>query len=161
MPAKIIQSSEHATLDIARFQDIYGRGNSESKRMDPVDHETLVPVLYTLTGSNLRNTRTQFRSLYKNIYDNESDEYVWCIACVDYKDIKKVRKDLISALINNNLSIKIDNISYVIDEENNNLSIPSDFIAKKELLTDIQNNLPNMIRQSIEKDNELGLTITN
>jgi len=161
MPAKIMKSSEHAKLDITRFQNAYGRGCSGSKRMNPVDHETLVPVLYTLTGSNLRDESTQFRSLYKNIYDNESDKHVWCIACIDYKDMKKVRKDLISALINNNLSIKIDNISYVIDEENNNLSIPSDFIAKKELLTDIQNNLPNMIRQSIEKDNELGLRITN
>ena len=132
--------------------------NRSSVRIDLIEHDELVPLLYALTGSN-KMREHRMNGIYYDIHDNESGYHVDCIGYIDHKDVKKVRKDLISALFNNIDYITIDNLSYIEYVPNKGVKIPQDFMAKKRLLTDMQCNLSRIIKEKIERDNEIGLMI--
>ena len=146
-------------IDIYDFRRLYLSNTKQSfKRLSPIVHDTLVPVIYAITGTNKINDR-QVNGIYENIYDSDRGSYVNAVACIDHREVKKVRKNFIHALLNHHEFMKVTNITFVLENNNAELAIPSGFIAKKEMLADVQSNLSTMIKQSIEKDNELGLMI--
>lgn len=161
MPAEVIKTVSQVSIPMESFRSIYVR-DSESynfTRVNAVDDETLVPVIYALTGSNLRHDGFM-EGVHVHVFNDSTATYSNCVACIDYRRVKEVREQFISSLINDKSFILTD-ISYVKDEDSNDLNVPSDFIEKKNMLADVQSKLPNMIRQSIERDKELGLIITN
>lgn len=162
MPAELARTVlEIKNFPMESFKSIYVN-DSESynfRRVNAVDDETLVPVIYALTGGNLRFDGFM-EGIYVHIFNDSTSTYSNCVGCIDYRRVKEVREQFISSLINDKLFILTD-ISYLKDEDNNDLKVPSDFIDKKNMLADVQSKLPNMIRQSIERDKELGLIITN
>jgi len=160
MIPRVIEGPHTIHFKVYDFKDFYIKNTRKfsSVRMNPIEHDELVPLLYALTGSN-KMYEHRMTGIYDKIYDNESGYYVNCTGYIDHKDIKKVRKDFISALLNNIDYITIDNLSSVEYIPNKGVEIPQDFMAKKRLLTDIQCNLSQVIKEKIEKDNEIGLMI--
>ena len=160
MISRIIKGPHKINFNVWDFKQIYIKNalNRSFVRIDPVEHDELVPLIYALTGSN-KMCEHHIKGIYYDIHDNESRYYVNCIGCIDHKDVKKVRKDLISAFFNNIDYIIIDNLSYVEYIPNKGVEIPLDFMAKKRLLTDVQYNLSRIIKEKIERDNEIGLMI--
>jgi len=159
MTAEIIEKSGCRYFSVYDFRHNYIQKSNKSdfKRIPAIDHDTLVPVIYAVTGSNLVSVR-RIQGCHENVYDKNDGRYKDCIACIDHRDVKKVRKAFIQTMLNHEDGFDIDNVSYVFYQDDG-VSIPNDFIAKKEMLADVQNNLSTMIKQSIEKDNELGLMI--
>jgi hypothetical protein len=159
MSAEIMATTDNTNFDLYDFKRKYFELSSKThfERVVPIDHDTLVPVIYAITGTN-KLSDCRIKGLYESIYDMNDDFYKDCIACIDYRDVKKVRESFIKAMLNGEDGFIINNISYVLKKDNG-VSIPDNFLAKKEMLADVQNNLSTMIKQSIEKDNELGLMI--
>jgi hypothetical protein len=159
MSAEIVETTDNTNFNLYEFKRNYLELSGETcfERAVPIDHDTLVPVIYAITGTNKLSDH-QIKGLYESIYDMNDDYYKDCIACIDYRDVKKVRESFIKAMLNGEDGFIINNISYVL-KKNNGVSIPDDFIAKKEMLADVQSNLSTIIKQSIEIDNELGLMI--
>ena len=159
MTAEIIERSNCSYFSVYDFKNRYIQNSNKSDfiRIPAIEHDTLVPVIYAVTGSNIISVR-QVNGCYENIYDENDGRYKNCIACIDYRDVKKVRKAFIQAMLNDKNKFYIDNVSYVLHQDDG-VSIPNDFIAKKEMLADVQNGLSDMIKHSIEKDNEIGLMI--
>lgn len=159
MKAEIIEIKDHSYFNVYDFRYRYIKNPNKNNfiRIPAINHDTLVPVIYAITGSNLLDTRS-LASCYMNIYDVNNGCYKDCIACIDHRDVKKVRKAFIQAMLNHKDKFYIDNVSYVVHQDDG-VSIPNDFIAKKEMLADVQNGLSDMIKHSIEKDNEIGLMI--
>lgn len=160
MTPRVIKGPHKISFNVWDFKRTYIKNSSKrnSVRIDPVEHDELVPLIYALTGSN-KMIEYRIAGMYYEIYDNESGRYVDCIGYIDHKDVKKVRKDFISALFNDIDYITIDNLSYIEYIPNKGVEIPQDFMAKKRLLTDMQCNLSRIIKEKIEKDNETGLMI--
>jgi len=160
MPAEIIKHYDDPyEIDLYGFRRLYLSNTKQSfKRLSPVVHDTLVPVIYAITGTNKIND-CQAKGIYESIYDFDRGGYVNAVACIDHREVKKVRENFIHALLNHHDFMKVTNITFVLENDNAEVAIPSDFIAKKEMLADVQNNLSTIIKQSIEKDNELGLMI--
>jgi len=160
MTPRVIKGPHKIAFNVWDFKQIYIKNslNRSSVRIDPIEHDELVPLIYVLTGSNKMHEHFM-NGIYYDIHDNESGCYVDCIGYIDHKDVKKVRKDLISAFFNNIDYITIDNLSYVEYIPNKGVKIPQDFMAKKRLLTDMQCNLSRIIKENIERDNEIGLMI--
>lgn len=159
MTAEIIERKDRSHFSVYHFRHRYIQNSNKNTliRIPAIDHDTLVPVIYAITGSNLLDRR-QVEGCYMNIYDENDGRYKDCIACIDHRDVKKVRKAFIYAMLNHEDRFNIDNVSYVLHQDDG-VSIPNDFIAKKEMLADAQNGLSDMIKHSIEKDNEIGLMI--
>ena len=159
MTAEIIEKSDRSYFSVYDFRLRYIENSNKNNliRIPAIDHDTLVPVIYAITGSNLLERRS-LRGCYMNIYDKNDGCYKDCIACIDHRDVKKVRKAFIQAMLNYEDGFDIDNVSYVFHQDNG-VSIPNDFIAKKQMLANVQNGLSDMIKHSIEKDNEIGLMI--
>ena len=160
MSAEIIKHYDDPyEIDLYDFRRSYLSNKKHSfKRLSPIVHDTLVPVIYAITGTN-KITDYQVKGIYENRYDSNLGSYVNVVACIDHREVKKVRENFIHALLNHHDFIKVTNITFVLENDNAKVAIPSDFIAKKEMLADVQSNLSTMIKQSIEKDNELGLMI--
>lgn len=159
MTAEIIEREDRINFNVYDFKLQYIQNSNKNNliRIPAIDHDTLVPVIYAITGSNLLDTRA-LRGCYMNIYDENDGRYKNCIACIDHRDVKKVREAFIYAMLNHEDEFNIDNVSHVFRQDDG-VSIPNDFIAKKEMLADAQNGLSDMIKHSIEKDNEIGLMI--
>ena len=159
MTAEIIEVKSCISFNVYDFRRRYIQNSNKNDfiRIPAIDHDTLVPVIYAITGSNLLERRL-LRGCYMNIYDVNDGRYKDCIACIDHRDVKKVRKAFIQAMLNHEDEFNIDNVSYVFHQDDG-VSIPNDFIAKKKMLADAQNGLSDMIKHSIEKDNEIGLMI--
>lgn len=160
MSAEIIKHyDDRYEIDLYDFRRLYLSDTKQPfKRLSPIVHDTLVPVIYAITGTN-KITDRQIQGIYENMYDSDSGCYVNAVACIDHREVKKVRENFIHALLNHHDLMKVTNITFVLENDNAEVAIPSDFIAKKEMLADVQSNLSTMIKQSIEKDNELGLMI--
>ena len=160
MLAEIIKHYDDSyEIDLYDFRRLYLSNGKESfKRLSPIVHDTLVPLIYAITGTNKIND-CQVNGIYENMYDSDRGSYVNVVACIDHREVKKVRENFIHALLNDHNLMKVTNITFVLENDNVEVAIPSDFIAKKEMLADVQSNLSTMIKQSIEKDNELGLMI--
>ncbi len=160
MLAEIIKHYDDSyEIDLYNFRRLYLSNGKESfKRLSPIVHDTLVPLIYAITGTNKIND-CQVNGIYENMYDSDRGTYVNAVACIDHREVKKVRENFIHALFNHHDLMKVTNITFVLENDNVEVAIPSDFIAKKEMLADVQSNLSIMIKQSIEKDNELGLMI--
>ena len=160
MIPKIIEGPHNIRFDIDLLKRIYIENSFGRSfvRINPIEHDELVPLLYALTGSNKMN-EYPVNGIYYNVYNDESECYDDCIGYIDHKDVKKVRKDFISALLSNVRYITIDNLSSVEYIPNKGIEIPQDFMGKKSLLADIQCNLSKLIKEKIEKDNEIGLMI--
>lgn len=159
MPAEIVETTDNINFNLYEFKINYLELSGETclERAVPIDHDTLVPVIYAITGTN-KLSDCRIKGLYESIYDMNDGCYKFCIACIDYRDVKKVRESFIKAMLDRKDGFIINNISYVL-KKNNGVSIPDDFIAKKEMLADVQSNLSTIIKKSIEIDNELGLMI--
>ena len=160
MTPRVIKGPHTVTFNVWDFKQIYIKNvlNRSSVRIDPIEHDELVPLIYVLTGSN-KMREHRMTGIYYDIHDNESGRYVDCIGYIDHKDVKKVRKDLISAFFKKQDHITIDNLSYIEYIPKKGIEIPRDFMARKRLLTDMQCNLSRIIKEKIEKDNEIGLII--
>ena len=159
MTAEIIRIKSRTDFNVYDFRRLYIQNSNKNNfiRIPAIDHDALVPVIYAITGSNLLEERP-LKGCYINIYDENDGRYKNCIACIDHRDVKKVRKAFIQAMLNHEDEFNIDNVSYVFHQDDG-VSIPNDFIAKKEMLAGVQNNLSTIIKQSIEKDDKLGLMI--
>lgn len=159
MTAEIIKQEDLVEFYLYDFRNCYIKDSHRKNfiRIPAIDHDTLVPVIYAVTGSNLLCTR-RIEGCYENIYDENDGRYKNCIACIDHRDVKKVRKAFIQAMLNHEDKFNIDNVSHVLHQDDG-VSIPNDFIAKKQMLADVQSGLSDMIKHSIEKDNEIGLMI--
>lgn len=159
MSAKIMATTDNTNFNLYDFKKNYFELSDKTcfERAVPIDHDTLVPVIYAITGTNKLSDHL-IKGLHESIYDMNDGFYKDCIACIDYRDVKKVRESFIKAMLNGEDGFIINDISYVL-KKNNGVSIPYDFIAKKEMLADVQSNLSTIIKQSIEIDNELGLMI--
>ena len=159
MPAEIVKTTDNTNFNLYEFKRNYFELSDKTyfERAVPIDHDTLVPVIYAITGTN-KLSDCRIKGLYESIYDMNDGCYKFCIACIDYRDVKKVRESFIKAMLNGEDGFIINNISYVLKKDNG-VSIPDNFLAKKEMLADVQSNLSTIIKQSIEIDNELGLMI--
>jgi len=159
MSAEIVATTDNTNFNLYDFKRNYFgfSGKTYFERVVPIDHDTLVPVIYAITGTNKLSDH-RIKGLHESIYDMNDGCYKLCIACIDYRDVKKVRESFIKAMLNGEDGFIINDISYVL-KKNNGVSIPDDFLAKKEMLADVQSNLSAVIKQSIEIDNELGLMI--
>ena len=158
MKAEIIRQEDLVLFSLYDFKSSINSSQSNRfKRISAIDHDTLVPIIYAITGSNLVS-QYSVRGCYENTYDYNDDRYKDCILCIDHKDVKKVREAFINAMFKKQEEFMIRNVSYVVDQSNA-IEIPNDFIAKKQMLADVQNGLSDMIKHSIEKDNEIGLMI--
>ena len=147
MTPRIIKGPHTIRFNAWDFKQLYIKNalKFSSVRIDPIEHDELVPLLYALTGSNKMH-EYRMTGIYDDIHDNESGFYIDCIGYIDHKDVKKVRKDLISAFFKKQDYITIDNLSYIEYIPKKGIEIPQDFIAKKRLLTDIQCNLSQVIK---------------
>ena len=160
MIPRIIKEPNMIHLNMWDFEHYYINHGpyDDHVRIDLIEDDHLVPLIYALTGGNKMN-KNHMLGIYYQIFDKITDSYVDCIGCIDHKDVKKVRRDFISALLTNKDNIMIDNVSYIEYVPKKSIEIPQDFIAKKEMLTDIQCNLSQIIKEKIDRDNEIGLMI--
>jgi len=162
MPVKVIRKIDSTVIypqDIRKYY-LNKTSNTNYTRLDAVDDEILVPIIYALTGTNLICDIKRIDGINNQEYSDDEQGYIEIIACIDYRQVKNVRKKLVSSIINDT-SFIVNDISYIKYEKNTNLKIPTDFIDKKNMLADVQSKLSNMIKESIERDNKLGLIITN
>lgn len=158
MSVKILNHVDNYNFNVYSFKYMYfSNKKHEVKRLSPVVDDTLVPLVYAITGSNKMFGEDKQLVFYK--YFDDDQTYKDCIACIDYRDVKKVRKNFIHALLNNQKFMLIENITFVVEENVVGIVFPNDFLAKKEMLVDVQNNLSDIIKQSIDKNNKIGLMI--
>jgi hypothetical protein len=158
MKAEIIRQEDLVRFSLYDFKSHMNNFQlNRFKRISAIDHDTLVPVIYAITGSNLISDYS-IAGCYEHVYDCNDNRYKDCILCIDHRDVKKVREAFIKAMFKKQGEFIIRNVSYVLDQSNT-IQIPNDFIAKKQMLANVQNGLSSMIKRSIEKDNEIGLMI--
>jgi hypothetical protein len=139
MSAEIVATTDRTNFNLHDFRRNYFKLSDKTyfERVVPIDHDTLVPVIYAITGTNKLSDH-RIKGLHESMYDmNDDGCYKLCIACIDYRDVKKVRESFIKAMLNGEDGFIINDISYVL-KKNNGVSIPD---------------------ESIEIDNELGLMI--
>jgi len=160
MSAEIIKHYDDPyEIDLYNFRRLYlSNGKQSFKRLSPVVHDTLVPVIYAITGTN-KISDYQVQGIHENTYDSDRGRHINAIACIDHREVKKVRENFIHALLKHRDFMEVTNITFVLENNNAEVAIPSGFIAKKEMLAGVQNNLSTIIKQSIEKDDKLGLMI--
>ena len=100
MSAEIVATTDNTNFNLYDFKRNYFgfSGKTYFERVVPIDHDTLVPVIYAITGTNKLSYR-QIKGLHENIYDMNDGCYKLCIACIDYRDVKKVRESFIKAML--------------------------------------------------------------
>ena len=154
MPVKVIRKIDSTVIFPQYIRKYYLNkpSNTNYTRVDP--------IIYALTGTNLICDIKRIDGINNHEYSDDEQQYIETIACIDYRQVKNVREQLVSSIIND-ASFIVNDISYIKYEKNTNLKIPADFIDKKNMLADVQSKLSNMIKESIERDNKLGLIITN
>ena len=127
-----------------------------TQRIPYVENETLVPLLYAITGSNL--TCDHYRNGLKDIALHRLSTFF--IYCIDHKRVKEIRQKVIELLLkdDNNALIRIDDVVEIEVKDNttyHNLTFPE----KKEMINDVKIALPSIIRNAIDFERKINLNI--
>ena len=125
------------------------------QRIPYVENETLVPLFYAITGSNL--TCDHYRNGLRDIaYPRFGKFFIYCI---DYKRVKEIRQKAIELLLkDDNALIIIDDVVEIEVEDNttyHNLTFPE----KKQMMNDVKIALPSMIRNAIDLEKKINVNI--
>ena len=125
------------------------------QRIPYVESETLVPLLYAITGSNL--TCDYYRNGLRDIAFPRLSTFL--IYCIDYKRVKEIRQKAIELLLkDDDALIRIDDVVEIEVEDNttyHNLTFPE----KKEMMNDVKIALPSMIRNAIDFERKMNVNI--
>jgi len=125
------------------------------QRIPYVENETLVPLLYAITGSNV--TYDHYRNGLRDIARSRLNTF--CIHCIDYKRVKEIRQKAIELLLkDDDALIRIDDVVEIEVEDNttyHNLTFPE----KKEMMNDVKIALPSMIRNAIDLERKMNVNI--
>jgi len=146
---------EIAKKDIKSYFESLSDREYSMQRIPYVENETLVPLLYAITGSNL--TCDHYRNGLRDIANSRLSRFFIC--CIDYKRVKEIRQKAIELLLkDDNASIIIDDVVEIEVEDNttyHNLTFPE----KKEMMNDVKIALPSMIRNAIDFEKKMNVNI--
>ena len=147
---------EIAKRDIKSYFKSLSEEDLWIKRIPYVENETLVPLLYAITGSNL--TCDHYRNGLRDITLSRLSTFF--IHCVDHKRVKEIRQKVIELLLkdDNNALIRIDDVVEIEVKDNttyHNLTFPE----KKEMINDVKIALPSIIRNAIDFERKINLNI--
>lgn len=134
--------------------------NSEyNVRIPIVEHETHVPLLYAITGTNLTSNS------YKNKLSEvafQGNEGFW-VKCIDYRRVKEIRKQIITAMLKpsdyEDINIPIKDIIEIKVPLNTHSELT--FPEKKKAMEDIKTIIPSLLKNAIDFEKKTNLFITN
>ena len=146
---------EIAKKDIKSYFKSVSEEEHWIQRIPYVENETLVPLLYAITGSNL--TCDHYRNGLRDIAHPRLSTFF--IYCIDYKRVKEIRQKAIELLLkDDDAFIRIDDVVEIEVKDNttyHNLTFPE----KKEMMNDVKISLPSIIRSAIDLERKMNVNI--
>mgnify|MGYP003640483832 FL=1 len=135
--------------------DLYSEYNV---RVPIVEHETHVPLLYAITGTNLTSNS------YKNKLSDVAYQGSTCfwVKCIDYRRVKEIRKQIITAMLKpseyEDINIEIKDVIELAVPLNthSNLTFPE----KKKAMEDMKTVIPSLLKNAIDFEKKTNLFIT-
>ena len=90
MPVKVIRKIDSTVIFPQYIRKYYlnKSSNTNYTRVDAIDDEILVPIIYALTGTNLICDVKRIEGINNHEYSDDEQQYIETIACIDYRQVK-------------------------------------------------------------------------